>query len=326
MPSAALTEGRQVPKIEPPPLAIAGPTASGKTALALALAERLGGWIVNADALQVYRDLAVLSARPGAAEMARAPHRLFGTIDAAERCSVGRWLALARGEIAAARAAGARPILVGGTGLYLKALQEGLAEIPPVPAAVEREEGERLDVEGGAARLAALAADDPETAARLEPGDRQRILRALAVLRATGRPLSAWQRETAPGEALQWLVLLPPRETLRRAVAERWETMLAAGALDEVRRLLARHLDPALPAMKAIGVAELAAVLRCEATLEQAGRRAVDRTRQYVKRQTTWLRTQVLDRPMQVTLVEQKFSDEMSQSAINKISETSLTG
>jgi tRNA dimethylallyltransferase len=308
------------------PLAVAGPTASGKSALALALAERQGGWIIDADALQVYRDLRILSARPTERDEARAPHRLYGTIDAAERCSVGRWLGLARQEIAAARAAGARPILCGGTGLYLKALEQGLAEIPPVPAAIEAEERAVLAAEGGAVRLAALAAVDPESAAKLQPGDRQRILRALAVQRATGRPLSRWQQETAGGEALQWIVLLPPRAELRQAVAERWRAMLEAGALEEVRRLLARQLDPSLPAMKAVGVAELTEVLRGETTLAEASRRAIDRTRQYVKRQTTWLRTQVLAGPAQVTIIEEKFSDRMRQSVFSKILSEALTG
>ena len=306
-------------------MAVAGPTASGKSALALALAERQGGWIINADALQVYRDLSVLSARPGAAEEARAPHRLYGTIDAAERCSVGRWLALARREIAAARAAGARPILCGGTGLYLKALQEGLAEIPPVAAEIEAEERAALDAEGGVARLALLALGDAATAARLVPGDSQRIVRALAVLRATGRPLSQWQADTVGGEPLQWIVLLPPREALRQAVADRWRAMLAAGALDEVRRLLARGLDPALPAMKAVGVAELARVLRGETGLDEASRLAIDRTRQYVKRQTTWLRTQVLAGAEAATILDQTFSDPMRQDVINKIPLDALT-
>ena len=307
------------------PLAVAGPTASGKSALALALAERQGGWIINADALQVYRDLQVLSARPSAAEEARVPHRLYGVIDASERCSVGRWLRLARQEIAAARVAGARPILCGGTGLYLKALEEGLAEIPPVPAAIEAEEQAALAREGGAARLAALSASDPATAAGLRPADSQRIVRAWSVLRATGRPLSAWQGATAPGETLQWIVLLPSRPELRQAVAERWRAMLSAGALEEVRRLLARNLDPALPAMKAVGVAELAQVLRGEASLEEASRRAIDRTRQYVKRQTTWLRTQVLAGPRRVTILEEKFSDEMRSIVFNKIPMSALT-
>jgi len=307
------------------PLAIAGPTAAGKSALALALAERLGGWVVNADALQVYRDLPILSAQPSAAERARAPHRLFGTLDAAERCSAGRWLALARAEIAAARAAGARPILAGGSGLYLKALEEGLAEIPAVPPDIEAEERALLAAEGAAARLVALAERDPETAARLRPEDRQRIVRAWAVLRATGRPLAQWQGATVAGEALDWLVLLPPRELLRQAVADRWRAMLAAGALEEVGRLLGRGLAPDLPAMKAIGVAELGAALAGTATLEAASRRAVDRTRQYLKRQTTWLRTQVLATRPDATILPMKFSGDLSQLSFNKIPVDGLT-
>jgi tRNA dimethylallyltransferase len=316
-----------VPPADPPledgrprPLAVTGPTASGKSALALALAERQGGWIINADALQVYRDLRIVSARPSAAEEARAPHRLFGVLDGAERCSVDRWLGFARDAIAEAEAAGARPILCGGTGLYLKAMEDGLAAIPPVPARIVAEEQARLQAEGTAAGLARLAAADPETAARLAPGDRQRILRALAVLHATGRSLASWQRGPAPGgRPLHWIVLLPPRDRLRIAVAERWQAMLTAGALEEVRALLARGLDPTLPVMKAVGVAELAAVLAGADSLETASRRAIDRTRQYLKRQTTWLRTQVLTGGRQVTLMAEKFSDVLRQDVFNKI-------
>jgi tRNA dimethylallyltransferase len=315
----------------PRPLAITGPTASGKSALALALAERQGGWIINADALQVYRDLRILSARPTAAEEVLAPHRLFGLLDGSERCSVARWLDFARQAIAEAEAAGARPILCGGTGLYLKALEDGLAAVPPVPAAVLAAEQARLEAEGWAAGLARLAAADPETAARLAPGDRQRILRALAVLSATGRPLAQWQREGAPdgralgGRVLDWVVLLPAREVLREAVADRWQAMLAAGALEEVRALLARQLDPGLPVMKAVGVAELAAVLQGRADLEAASGRAIDRTRQYLKRQTTWLRTQVLSGSRKVLLVEEKFSGDLRHNSFAKIMKDGLT-
>ena len=306
----------------PPALAVAGPTASGKSALALALAERLGGWVINADALQVYRDLRVLSARPTAAEEARVPHRLYGVLDGAERCSAGRWLAFARAAVVEARVAGALPILCGGTGLYLKALEEGLAPVPPVPPEVEAEERARFEAEGGAARLAALAAADPGTVARLAPADRQRIVRAWAVLRATGRPLSAWRRE--PGEGglpLRWTVLLPPREVLREAAARRWQAMLAGGALEEVRALLARRLDPALPVMKAVGVRELAGVLAGERSLEAAGEAAVAATRQYLKRQASWLRTQVRPSHAEAVWLDAKFSDLDVEEVVRKIRE-----
>lgn len=303
-------------------LAIAGPTASGKSALALALAERLQGTIVNADALQIYRELRVLSARPGAAEEARAPHRLYGVLPGAEPCSAGRWRELALTEIAAARAAGRLPILAGGTGLYLKALEEGLAPTPTVPAAIRAAAAAR----DPAALHAELRRRDPAMAARLQPGDRQRLQRAWSVLEATGRSLADWQAETGePGPPLRWIVLLPPREQLRAAVAERWHKMLAAGALEEVRALLALDLDPALPVMKAVGVRELAAVLRGEAGLEAASEAAVTATRQYLKRQTTWLRTQVLaGREEGVWLVEQ-FSDRMADMLAKKILEEGLT-
>lgn len=304
----------------PPPLVIAGPTGSGKSALALALAERLGGWVINADALQIYRDLRILSARPTRAEEARVPHRLYGTLDGAERCSAGRWVALARQAIAEARAAGALPILCGGTGLYLRALEEGLAPVPPVPPAVEAGERARFEAEGGAARLAALAQADPETAARLAPADRQRIVRAWAVLQATGRSLSAWRQDgPSGGMALRWIVLLPPREVLREAVARRWDAMVAAGALEEARALLARRLDPALPVMKAVGVPELAAVLSRERSLEAAGEAAVAATRQYLKRQTSWLRTQVRPSHAEAVWLDAKFSDLNIDEVVRKI-------
>jgi tRNA dimethylallyltransferase len=271
---------------------VAGPTASGKSALALALAEEFAGTIVNADSQQVYRDLAVLSARPGAAEMARAPHRLYGAIDAAENCSVGRWLALADAEIDAACAAGRLPILVGGTGLYLEALLDGLAELPPIPVAA-REEARALHAQlGGAAFRERLAALDPVGAAKLVTSDTQRLTRAYEVVRATGRPLSAWQQQHTPPRHLRAaaVVLLPEREPLYRACDSRVQRMMAEGAEDEVRALLARELPAHLPAMKAVGVRELRAWLDGAMTRETTIAAMQQATRQYVKRQYTWFR------------------------------------
>ncbi|HVO15297.1 MAG TPA: tRNA (adenosine(37)-N6)-dimethylallyltransferase MiaA [Alphaproteobacteria bacterium] len=278
-----------------PVLVIAGPTASGKSALALALAEAVGGVIVNADSMQVYRELCVLTARPDAAALARVPHRLYGVLSAAEACSAGRWRALALGEIAAAHGTGALPVLVGGTGLYLKALMTGLAELPEIPATVREAAGARHDALGGAAFHAELAVRDPAMAARLRPSDRQRLIRAWEVIEATGRSLADWQAGTAGAGDMTILpvLVLPPRAALYTACDARVEAMVAGGALDEVRALLALGLDPALPAMKAIGVRELGAVLAGSATLAEAAGRMQRATRNYAKRQLTWLRHQM---------------------------------
>lgn len=277
-----------------PVLVIAGPTASGKSALGLALAKRLGGVLVNADSMQLYRELSVLTARPSEAEMAAVPHRLFGILPASEPCSAGRWREMALAGIAAAHAQARLPILVGGTGLYLEALMRGIAETPSVPAPVREAVRARLAAEGPAALHAELAARDPVSAAKLEPADRQRIARALEVLEATGRPLSQWQAEAAQappaGLAFEVFLLMPPRAALYAACDRRFARMVETGALDEVRALRALALDPALPAMKAIGVAELGAYLAGKTGLAEAIRAAQRATRRYAKRQFTWFR------------------------------------
>ena len=242
---------------------VAGPTASGKSALGVALAEQFGGTIINADSQQVYRDLAVLSARPSPTEAARVPHRLYGVIDAGESCSVGRWLKLALAEIGIAKAEGRLPIFVGGTGLYLEALVKGLAEMPAIPAEA-REEARALHAKLGAAAFhTALAELDPETAARLAPSDTQRLTRAYEVAKATGLPLSEWQRRQAPVPALRAaaIVLMPAREALYAACDARVQHMVTAGAEAEADALLRRNLAPNLPAMKAVGIRELSALL-----------------------------------------------------------------
>jgi tRNA dimethylallyltransferase len=277
-----------------------GPTASGKSALALALAERIGGEIVNADSMQVYRDFRVLTARPAPEEEAQAPHRLYGHVDGADLYSVGRWLGDALAAIEAIRARGRTPILVGGTGLYFKALTQGLAEIPaPDPELRARLRG-RAAREGAPALHAELARRDPVTAARLEPNDAPRILRALEVLETTGESISALQANTQPALArAQWvgLVLTPDREALYAAINARFEAMLAHGALDEVRAFAARGLDPALPAMKAHGAPALMAHLRGEISLEAATAIGMRDTRRYAKRQFTWIAGQMPDWP-----------------------------
>jgi tRNA dimethylallyltransferase len=275
------------------PLAlIAGPTASGKSALALALAERSGGTIINADSAQVYCDLRILSARPSPADEARVPHRLYGHRDGTLPCSAADWAADAKAVIAEAQASGRLPILVGGTGLYLRTLLDGIAPVPPIDPAI-RAEVRALPV---AEAHAALTREDSAAAARLNPTDTTRIARALEVVRATGHPLAHWQRERRGGIAaevqLRPLILRPPRDWLYARCDARYEAMLGDEGVAEVRRLLARQLDPALPVMRAIGVPEIAAWLRGASTREQALAAGQTATRQYAKRQYTWFSRQ----------------------------------
>jgi len=276
---------------------IAGPTASGKSALALALAERLGGTIVNADSMQVYAGLRVITARPSAEEEARAPHVLYGHVDPGETYSTGQWLREAAAAIAGITAAGRVPIVVGGTGLYFKALTEGFAAVPPIPADIRDSVRERLARDGVAPLYAELTARDPVTAARLMPLDRSRIARALEVVLATGRSISDWHGEgtepVLPAErAVRVFVSLERAELVARIEA-RFGAMLEAGALDEVRALAARQLDPLLPAMKAHGVPWLIRHLEGEISLDEAASGSIMDTRRYAKRQHTWFRGQM---------------------------------
>jgi len=272
---------------------IAGPTASGKSALALLLAERTGGTVINADASQVYRDLRICTARPSPAEEARAPHRLFGHIDAADTgYSAARWAAEARAAIAEAHEAGSLPILVGGTGLYLGTLLDGIAPVPPIDAAV-RAAVRALPI---ADAHAALAAEDPVAAARLAPADTARVTRALEVVRSTGRPLGDWQRERVGGiaatVALKALILLPDRAWLAARIARRADAIVA-GSLAETATLLARRDVPAdAPILRAIGVPEITRHLRDEIDAREAARLLDANTRRYAKRQYTWFRNQ----------------------------------
>ncbi|MFZ2003501.1 MAG: tRNA (adenosine(37)-N6)-dimethylallyltransferase MiaA [Stellaceae bacterium] len=274
---------------------VAGPTASGKSALALALAEHYGGAVINADALQCYGDLRILTARPGPAEEARAPHRLYGFLDATERGSAARWRAAALAEIAASLAAGRLPILVGGTGLYLRALLGGLAAIPDLPPAIRDDATALYSRLGGAAFRQELARLDPASAARFPPGDKTRLTRAYEVVRATGKPIGEWQRAPAAPSPYRFatILLAPPRATLYAACDARFAAMIDAGGLAEAAALLARGLPLDLPAMKAVGMPELFAHLRGEATLPEAIAAAQQSTRRYAKRQTTWFRHQL---------------------------------
>ncbi|MGN6375135.1 MAG: tRNA (adenosine(37)-N6)-dimethylallyltransferase MiaA [Sphingomonas sp.] len=272
---------------------IAGPTASGKSALALAIAERHRGTVINADSAQVYRDLRVLSARPSADEEARAPHRLFGHVDGADTYSAARWAADAREAIAEAHAVGRLPILAGGTGLYLRTLLDGIAPVPEIDADT-RAEVRALPVAEAHSQLAAL---DPAAAARLRPTDTTRVARALEVVRSTGRPLADWQAERHGGigdtVALMPCVLLPDRAWLVERCDRRLAAMFEEGAIEEVRNLIARpEAPPEAPVRRAIGVAEIAAMLRGEIDRDTALDRARLATRQYAKRQYTWFRNQ----------------------------------
>jgi tRNA dimethylallyltransferase len=285
------------PVTRPQAILIAGPTASGKSALALALAEKLGGVVVNADSMQVYRDLRVLTARPTPAEEALAPHVLYGHVDAAVRYSVGAWCVDAGAALAAA-AGDARPaIVVGGTGLYFEALTKGLAAVPPISEGIRTAVRARLKAEGAIALHAELTRADPVMAQRLEPGDRSRIARALEVVLATGRSLADWHRDgmrpaVDASHAIK-VFLNPERGELQRRIETRFAAMLAAGALEEARALATRRLDPALPAMKAHGVPWMIRHLEGEITLADAALGGVRDTWRYTKRQATWFRNRM---------------------------------
>jgi len=276
---------------------IAGPTASGKSAAALRLAEALGGAIINADSMQVYRQAPILTAQPTPADKRHVPHLLYGHVNADEVYSVGRYAKDAAAALGEVRAQGKLPIFVGGTGLYFTALTDGLAQIPPTPPGIRENARARLERIGVASLHAELMAMDPKTAAGLRASDPQRVLRAYEVFEATGRPLADWQ--LSPSEPvlrnlrLAKLLLDPPREILRARIAERFESMVEEGGLDEAMAL--RHLDPALPAAKLLGLRPLIALGEGQLSREEALLQAVTATRQFAKRQTTWFRHRMLD-------------------------------
>lgn len=275
---------------------IAGPTASGKSALALRLAEALDGEIINADSMQVYRELRILTARPSPEEEARAPHHLYGVLPGAESCSAGRWARLAAKTAGEIEARGRLPIIAGGTGLYFRALSEGLSPVPPVAdevkAAVRRE-----IAEAGPEAHRLLAQADPELARVIRPSDRQRIARGLEVLRGTGRPLSEWRKlppEPLIGGRLARIVLAPERDWLQVRCDRRFEAMIGNGALREAEALMELGLDPELPLMKALGLRPLLAYLSGKIDLSKAVSEGKAETRRYAKRQETWFRTQMI--------------------------------
>lgn len=277
---------------------IAGPTASGKSALALRLAAERDGVVINTDSMQVYAELVVLTARPSEDDMERVPHMLYGFVPAAQRYSVALWRDAAAAALDAARASGRLPIFVGGTGLYFKALTEGIAAVPPVDPAIRASVAERAGRLGVPVLHAELALRDAEGAALLKPTDRTRVMRALEVLEATGTPLRHWQRERVEPPLIQLetaeaLVVEPARELLYRRIEQRFDAMVEAGALAEVGKLLALQLDEDLPAMKAIGVREFREHLEGRIGLAEAIERAKMETRRYAKRQSTWFRHQM---------------------------------
>ena len=279
---------------------IAGPTASGKSRWAAAIAAEAGGTIVNADSMQVYRELRIVTARPSAEEEAATPHALYGHVAGGTRYSVGEWLRDIAALVARLRAEGRPLIVVGGTGLYFKALTDGLAEVPPIPREVGTAIREEARDKGAAVMHARLAAVDPEDAASIRPSDTARIVRALEVLEATGRTLAEWQRApnsppVVDGGASARIVLAPDPASLHQRISARAEAMAANGALPEVAALLALDLDPELPVMKAIGVRELAGHLRGDTSLDEAVAAVKTETRRYARRQMTWFRGQMRD-------------------------------
>ena len=277
---------------------LAGPTASGKSALAIAIAEEFDGVIINADSMQIYDGLRVLTARPSAEDEARVPHRLYGVLDPSDFCTAARWRDLALIEIEAARAAGKLPVVTGGTGLYFDILTKGIAEVPPISGEIRSRLRALQQAEGNSAIFARLKDKDPAMASKLNEGDTQRLLRALEVVEETGTSLKTWQEMAAQGPVLEgprlWLALAPDRPWVYARCDARLDWMLEeGGALEEVRELMNRHLDPALPAMKALGVPELMQVLKGELDRDAALTRIKMLTRRYAKRQMTWIRNKM---------------------------------
>ncbi|WP_020400059.1 tRNA (adenosine(37)-N6)-dimethylallyltransferase MiaA [Kordiimonas gwangyangensis] len=311
-------------------LFIAGPTASGKSALSLRLAEDLNGVIINADSMQVYKDLRVITARPSEAEEAEAPHKLYGFLDGSEVCSAAFWAERAMEEIETAWAAGQTPIVIGGTGMYFKVLLDGIAVIPDIPDDIRRSVRNRCAAEGSEALHEELMAVDGRTATRLAPGDSQRICRALEVYLATGKPISAWQAETAPGpmkahdeagEVVK-VVLDPPRDVLYDRCNRRFDLMMQQGALEEVQALMARELDPSLPLMRSLGVPQLIAYLRGGLPYDDAMEDAKMQTRRFAKRQLTWFRNQFGDwKRLPAQLSESAYGDFVNKNIKNPLTE-----
>ncbi|MGA1021984.1 MAG: tRNA (adenosine(37)-N6)-dimethylallyltransferase MiaA [Candidatus Puniceispirillaceae bacterium] len=301
-----------------PYIMIAGPTASGKSQLAIDLARRFNGAVINADSMQLYADLEVVTARPQPQDMQDIPHHLFGICDAAHRASVAEWLGLAATAIADVRSAGQLPIIVGGTGMYLQAGLRGIAPVPDVPADLHQHCIDLYRQLGGAKFRDMLAGYDADIAARLVDGDSQRLIRAMGVAMATDRPLSWWQQQPHKGAFMGSVItiaMMPPRPTLYDRINQRFDHMLAHGAVDEVARLMARQLDPGLPLMKALGVAPIAAFLAGNMTKDDAAFIAKRDSRRYAKRQMTWIRNNF---NAQIT-VEKKYSESLYEKIFSLI-------
>lgn len=314
---------------ERPAIVVIGPTASGKTALAIALARRLNGTVVNFDSMQVYAELRVLTARPTPAEEALVPHRLFGVMPAAVACSAALYREAALPVLDEIEAGGRLPVLAGGTGLYLRSLIEGISPVPDVPDAVRQAVRRRLAAEGPAVLHALLAVRDPAMAARLEPGDSQRLARAVEVLEATGRSLADWQAAPPDGPPFgrrPFVIRLdPPRERLYARIDARVDAMVADGVLDEVRQVLALGLDPSLPAMKAHGLREFGDCLAGRCTLEDAVVRTRLVTRHYAKRQGTWGRNQLAPDVTLADFIEAQHLERIVDQLFPKIDDFLLT-
>ena len=308
-----------------PVIIVAGPTASGKSALALELAVAFGGTVINADSMQVYRELRVLTARPSEADEARAPHRLYGVIPAADACTAARWRELAIAAIKEARGAGRLPILCGGTGLYLKALTEGLSPIPAVPAELRASLRNRFAEAAPTEIREALVRVDLKAADRIRPSDRQRMLRALEVFEASGRSIVEWQATPRsgppPGMEFSTILLLPPRNAVYAACDARFRRMVEAGAPEEVRALKNLGLDPSVPAMKALGVTELMRVLDGVMELDEAIAAVQQATRNYVKRQFTWFARQIITD----FIINEQFSEKLKAEIFSFICKKGLT-
>jgi tRNA dimethylallyltransferase len=311
--------------MQPVTVILGGPTASGKSTLALALARTLGGTVVNADSMQVYRELPVLTAQPSAADCAAVPHRLYGFLPLTERCSAARWATLARTEIDTARDEGRLPIVVGGTGLYLRALTDGLAPVPDIPADIRQAARQRLVDMGKAAFHADLRRRDPQMAGRIRPSDPQRMVRAWEVIETTGRSLADWQQQakesrTGPADRFVTLLLLPERRQLYVACDARFQAMIRRGALDEARAVALYADSPGLPGLKALGLRELIACVGGQMSLEAAIAAGQQATRRYAKRQVTWFRHQLPEaRQIVADLPSGQFSERFITATCNFI-------
>jgi len=309
-----------------PVLIVAGPTASGKSSLALDLAVEFDGVVINGDSMQIYDVLRVITARPSLEDEAKAPHRLYGVLPPSEACSAGRWVEMAIAEIRAAWANNQLPIVCGGTGMYMRTLVEGISLIPDAPAEIRQkatDERERLGPEGF---HQAVAERDPDIATRLHPSDSQRLIRAWEVYETTGKALSQWQKDNPPipplpEAAFTQIVLLPPREGLYATCESRFDKMIEQGALAEIESLAELGLDPTLPAMKALGVPELLAHLRGDISLDESRERSKKTTRNYAKRQMTWLRNQVSG----AEVVSAQYSESLRPKIFSFIRQTVLT-